>query len=267
MTRGRGALVAELSDAAGARAPKPIELTLTGITKSFGSVDVLRGVSITLRGPEIVGIIGPNGSGKSTLLGILSGSIAQDDGVVSINGAVRAPGPAHRSVALGVGRTFQIVRLGDNLRIWENIAAGMRGHARPRRSGLRTRVAELADMLHITAILDRWPDEVSAADLRRVEIARALAMNPIVLLMDEPAAGLSATDALSLVPVIKDIATRALVVVVEHNLQLMFSVASSVHLLVGGNFAVSGTPQSIVDSAMVREVYLGRHPANRDLGQ
>ncbi len=230
-------------------------LEVQQVSKHFGGVAALRNVSLSMEGPGIVGLIGPNGSGKSTLLGILSGLILPSAGEVYI-GARRMTGrPPHAFTAESVCRTFQHVRLIPVLRVWENIAVGIRES--PRRRRLREQVEDVAERLGVHDVLNAWPGDLPAGIQRRVQVAAAVISSPRVVLLDEPAAGLTDNEAADLVDTIRSIAARALVVVVEHNMQLIYSTAARVVVLMEGALVADGTPAAVALHPKVQEAYLG----------
>jgi ABC-type branched-subunit amino acid transport system ATPase component len=242
------------------RAPR---IDVQRLTRRFDEVVALDDLSASLKGPGVIGIIGPNGSGKSTLLGILSGLIVPSHGEVRVNGTPIAKFAPHIVAALGVARTFQIVRLAPHLRVWENIAVGLRPsplwptRQDPRSHSVRDSLLPLSTELGLTPVLNEWIDEITPADQRKVELARALIGGPSILLLDEPTAGLSDTDAAALIPAIRKAASSALVILVEHNLQLIFSLARTVVVLLEGQLAAEGDPQSVVRLPAVQRAYLG----------
>jgi ABC-type branched-subunit amino acid transport system ATPase component len=229
-----------------------LRLELDDLAKSFGGVDAVRRVSAVIEGPGITGLIGPNGSGKSTLLGILSGLVPPTRGRASLDGRALPLGSSHRIALLGVSRGFQAARLIPNLLVWENIALGM-----PRGRDLRRRSRELAESLELGHALARWPADLTAAERRRLQVASAMACEPRVLLLDEPASGLTDAEGQMLAEAIRRLAADALVVVVEHNMQVVYSLASRVLVLIDGALAADGTPSEITDDPLVQTAYLG----------
>jgi branched-chain amino acid transport system permease protein len=235
-------------------------MELNDVSKSFSGVHALRGVSFSVKGTGVMGLIGPNGSGKSTLLGIMSGLIEPTSGRYSIDGTSARGLPASAIAQLGVARTFQHSRLIPDLRCWENVAVGHRQRAN--RSGFgwrreRDRAAQTMAKVGILDIADAWPTDITAAQARKIEIARALAGSPRVVLFDEPAAGLSEFDARDLVDVVGEVSKSALVVLVEHNLHIVRAVATLVLVLINGALETSGSPDEITESPLVRQAYLG----------
>ena len=233
---------------------------LNDISKSFSGVHALRGVSFSAAGTGVLGLIGPNGSGKSTLLGIMSGLIQPTSGRYSIDGSSARGRSADALAQGGVSRTFQHSRIVPDLRCWENVAVGHRRRASASGFGWRKerdRAAEAMAKVGILEIADAWPADITAAQARKIEIARALAGSPRVVLFDEPAAGLSEFDARDLVDVVREVSKIALVVLVEHNLHIVRAVAKLVLVLINGALEASGSPDEITESPLVRQAYLG----------
>jgi branched-chain amino acid transport system ATP-binding protein len=233
----------------------PLVLEIDGVSKSYGGVHALDDVSARLEGPGIVGLIGPNGSGKSTLLGVLCGLVPPTTGTVTFQGERLPLGRTHKVTRRGVSRAFQAARLAPDLLVWENICLAITGVRR--RSQLRERSAEIAAALDLSHVFDAHVDALTAAERRRLQVASAVASEPMVLLLDEPAAGLTHAEALALGEAITGLAAGSLVVIVEHNMQLIYSLASHVLVLIDGELAAQGTPDHITANARVQDAYLG----------
>jgi ABC-type branched-subunit amino acid transport system ATPase component len=249
------------ADAPGVGADTP-SIRVAGVTKRFGGVTALKDVDADWTGPGIVGLIGPNGSGKSTLMGILSGVIRPTSGSLVVDGETITRPTPRKLAKLGVGRTFQIARIADNLRVWENLLiggdAGLGGKARREfREFRQSAVMDLAVEAGIAPILDKWPKDITLADKKRIELVRAVALRPRVLLLDEPTAGLSGHDAAEFLPLIHRAAQTALVVIVEHNMQMIGEIAPTCLALIDGEVVASGTPADVLASETVRRAYIG----------
>ena len=232
-----------------------LRLELEDLSKSFGGVHAVEEVRACIDGPGITGLIGPNGSGKSTLLGILSGLVHPDEGRVVLDGRPLPLGSSHRVALRGVGRGFQAARLIGNLRVWENVAFGM--HRRMKRREIRARSYELLRLLDLEHALYVWPADLTAAERRRLQVASAIASEPRVLLLDEPASGLTDSEAHLLAEAIRRLAPESLVIVVEHNMQVIFSIASRVLVLLDGRLVADGSPSQISRNPVVQAAYLG----------
>ena len=264
--------------AAAARAPvaggTPL-LEVEAVVKHFGGVHALDGVSLRLDRGEVVGLIGPNGSGKTTLVNIVSGLYLPDAGRLTFNGRDITSEPPHRVARLGVARTFQHINLADELSVLDNIAIA---RANRERAGLGHGVATFgpdpclkhargiamttAQMLGIEAVVMTPCGALPYGTRRRVEIARAVATQPDLLLLDEPAAGLNEEEQRDLAARIRRIADRGVtILVIEHNLVFLSSLVERLICLDQGQVIASGTPEAVQQDAAVIEAYLGRDEA------
>ena len=239
-----------------------MQLEATDITVRFGGLVAIEGVSLALRHGEILGLIGPNGAGKTTMVNVLSGFQRPNSGRIKIDAHDPGRGGPVRFARSGVVRTFQAVRLFPQLSIGENVeiacvsAGASRGEARRR----------ARDMLAYVGVgdrVDRLAATLNYGDERRVGLARALALAPRYLLLDEPAAGLNTAEAATLQATIRDIrATFGCgILVIEHNMALIMAVCERVHVLATGRTLASGTPEEILSHAGVRQAYLGMEAA------
>jgi ABC-type branched-subunit amino acid transport system ATPase component len=199
----------------------------------------------------VVGIIGPNGSGKSTLLATISGLLVPDSGRVVIDGHDLAGKSAVAYAQVGVARTFQQPRLVPALKIWENLVVG---EGQRLDAGAVRRAAEAAG---VGDALDKWPDELPAAVARRAEVARALLRDPKVLLLDEPAAGLTEAESRAFSAMVTELGLSRLVVIVEHNMNVISTVADRVIALVEGQLIAQGSPEEVQSVPQVRSAYFG----------
>lgn len=229
--------------------PEEVNLEVHELAVSYGAVRALHSTSLVVRGPGCVGVIGPNGSGKSTLVGAISSTVPRDSGTVTltVNGRREPLSSEH------IGRVFQTPRLVPNLRVWENISANSRGVAAPEHLAWQLgREVGLTD-----EELRAWPDELSIGTLKKAELARAMLSRPYVLLLDEPAAGLSQAEVRELATIITKVARYTLVILVEHNLNLVYELCDRVVLLLDGVLSADGSPQDLRRSELVAEAYLG----------
>jgi branched-chain amino acid transport system permease protein len=246
-------------------------LSARNVAKQFGGVSALDGVDLDVREGEIVGLIGPNGSGKTTLINVLSGLYVADAGAITFAGNAIADLPAHTISALGMARTFQHIDLVDDLSAIDNIAIGsFRAEQAslpgaltafgpdPRLKAARRRAALLAELLGIESVASRRCAELPYGTRRRVEVARALAANPRLLLLDEPAAGLNETEQADLAVRIKRIVAGGVtVLVIEHNLLFLGALADRLICLDRGRIIAAGTPEEVRRDPQVLSAYLG----------
>ncbi len=243
-----------------------------GLHKSFGGVRAVRDVSFEIPANVVFAIIGPNGAGKSTMLNLISGVYQADSGALNFGGTDLAGLPAHRRVRLGIARTFQKIRLFKQLSVLDNVVAGFhihhdipawqylihagafrRDHARCRAEAL-----ELLAFVGLAGRHDVLAGSLSYGEQRMLEFARALATKPKLLLIDEPAAGLSASEVDSLLDRILTTRDRGVtVVVVEHNMELVMNVADRVLVMDYGQHLFEGAPADVQKSAAVVAAYLG----------
>ncbi len=247
-------------------------LAVENVSRSFGGVHAIEGVSFDVRAGTVHSIIGPNGAGKTTLLNMLTGIYVPDAGSIRLAGRELRGEPTHRFAAAGIGRTFQNLQVFFNMTALENVMTGR--HLRERcsllaamlRTPMLTRAEascrDLARSLLRRVGLAEY--EEAAADampygaLKRLEIARALAAEPQVLLLDEPAAGLNQTEAREINVLIKQLAADGTtVILVEHNMRLVMDVSDCVLVLDHGRKLAEGTPSEISSDARVIEAYLG----------
>lgn len=246
-------------------------LKATDVGCRFGGVIALDRVDFEVAENEIVGLIGPNGSGKTTLLNVLSGIYRPTSGSLTIGGSdVRWPSSRILSKRYKLARTFQNIRLAPGLTVRDNVLIGMhstfhwydalrRGKS-SREASARRAADEILEFVGIADKADHIATDLSYGDQRRVEISRALATSPKLLLLDEPAAGMNPREAASLVTLIRQIhAQRDLsIVVIEHNMNVVMNTASRVMVLDAGLCIAHGDPKTVSSDEQVLEAYLGK---------
>lgn len=241
-------------------------LQVQNICKSFGGVQAVRGVSFTLQAGEMLALIGPNGAGKSTTFNMVGGQLTPDSGQVLLHGENIAGLPPRAIWRKGVGRTFQIAQTFASLTVVENVQMALLSHDRrifawwPRASAHRRADAlALLDQVGMAAQADRACSELAYGDVKRVELAMALAHNPQLLLMDEPTAGMAPGERVALMQLTRDLAQqrRMGVLFTEHSMDVVFGQADRVAVLVRGQLLAQGTPQAVRDDERVQQAYLG----------
>lgn len=239
-------------------------LRCQGIGVTFSGLHALTSVDLALERGEIVGLIGPNGSGKTTLLNVLSGVIAPTVGRVDVDGTDVTRWPAHRVTAIGIARTFQNIRLFDNLSVLENVEVGAALHPeRPGGAALRRAARGVLAETGLADLADRAARTLPYGVRRRVEIARALATRPAFLLLDEPAAGANEAESDELRALIAELrrAHRLGMLVVEHDLRLIMRLADRIVVLNEGRKIAEGGAREVSADPAVRAAYLGRRAA------
>ncbi|MEU7958491.1 ABC transporter ATP-binding protein [Micromonospora humida] len=226
----------------------------------YGALSVLRGVRLTVAAGERHALIGPNGAGKSTLLKLITGQERPSDGSVHYRGRDVTREPVHRRARAGIGRSFQHSTLLGSLTAAQNVSLALTGGRVLARHTDRHRRAEVAAALASVGLDDRADVPVAAlsySQCRRLEIAVALAARPQLLLLDEPAAGMSGEERGGLVELLRGVPPTVTIVFVEHDLDVVFDVATRVSVLHLGTVLCSGTPEQVRRSPEVQQAYLG----------
>jgi branched-chain amino acid transport system ATP-binding protein len=238
-------------------------LEASGLTKRFGGLVAVADASLAVREGQIVALIGPNGAGKTTLFAMIAGFIAPDGGSVRFAGADITGLPPHLICRRGLVRTFQIVQPFGALSVRENIAVGAHLHIGDRAAAL-ARATEIARLVHMDAALDAPAASLTVAGRKRLELARALATGPKLLLLDEVMAGLNPTEIDEIVGVIRAIRDSGVtVLLIEHVMRAVMSLAEHAYVLNQGRIIADGTPASIAAMPEVVEAYLGHGAAER----
>jgi branched-chain amino acid transport system ATP-binding protein len=241
-------------------------LELDGLSKSFGGLHAVRGVTLRIMPGDRKAIIGPNGAGKTTLFNVITGIYSATAGSVKLFGENVTRWPSHRRTALGMARTFQVTSLFPKLTVLDNVLLAVKG-LKPSKfvmwrflSSYRDAYDKAYQLLDAAGFLDRKDVEVrnlSHGEQRQLEIVLGLASDPKILLLDEPAAGLSSGESTEMAKFLMKLDPNLAILLIEHDMDVVFDVASEISVLHFGELLETGTPQQIHDSARVQEIYLG----------
>ena len=241
-------------------------LEVTGIDKSFGGLKALSGACLKVPRGKIVSLIGPNGAGKTTLFSIISGFLKADRGRVLFDGREITGKAPHAICRLGLVRTFQVVRPFAGLSVRENIAVGAHARIASRRAALAA-ADGVAALTGMGAMLEQPAGALTMAGRKRLELARALATEPEIVLLDEVMAGLNATEIAGLVQVIRAIRDSGVTVfLIEHVMQAVMSLSDYTYVLNQGVMIAGGKPAQVTATPAVIEAYLGHGAADRLAG-
>ena len=241
-------------------------LAIEGISKKFGGLHVVREASLAIEGGRITAVIGPNGAGKTTLFALITGFQTPTAGRIVYNGIDITGMPAHLLARQGIARTFQIVQPFAGLTVLENIAVGAHLHIAGRAAALAA-AAEVAKRVGLGPALQQPAASLTVAGRKRLELARALATSPKLLLLDEVLAGLNPSEIRDMVPIIRAIRESGVtVMMIEHVMQAVMSLADQIYVLVEGHVIAQGPPAHIAADPRVIEAYLGTGAAARLAG-
>jgi branched-chain amino acid transport system ATP-binding protein len=238
-------------------------LRVEEVSKCFGGLRAVDKASFVAPAGRITALIGPNGAGKTTLFATITGFLRPTGGRIVYDGADIVGLPPHRLARLGIARTFQIVQPFAGLTVRENIAVGSHLYRSSRGDALDA-AGTVADAVDLGAQLDKSASSLTVAGCKRLELARALAIEPRLLLLDEVLAGLNPSEIRDLVPVIRAIVARGVtIVMIEHVMQAVMSLAEHVYVLSEGRIIAQGSPRAIAANPRVIEAYLGKGAAAR----
>ncbi len=238
-------------------------LRIENVSKKFSGLLAVDGASLSVQAGHITALIGPNGAGKTTLFAMISGFLAPSAGRIFHRGRDITGVPPYRLARRGIARTFQIVRPFAGLTVHENIAVGAHLSRRSRTDALDA-AGQVAELVGLAELLHKPAASLTVAGRKRLELARALATGADLLLLDEVLAGLNPSEVATMVQMIGSLVGRGLtILMIEHVMQAVMSLAEHVYVLSEGRILTEGSPQAVVGDARVIEAYLGRGAAAR----
>lgn len=245
-------------------------LHLHDVTKHFGGVIAVKNLTMDMKASEILGLIGPNGAGKTTVFNLITGVLPLSSGTIMF-GDRRVDGlQPHRIARLGISRTFQNIRLFESMTVFEHVKFGQNLYSVsglrsliPLRGGaeqaLKEDVEDILKFLGLWELRDRYPDSLPYGQQRQVEIARALAARPRLLLLDEPTAGMNLDEKKEILGLMDKMRGKGIaIIVIEHDMRLVMNVCDRIILLNFGEQIAQGSPQDIYSNVKAKEVYLGK---------
>jgi len=234
-------------------------LSVQSISKSFKLRQVVKGVSDEIKSGEVVGLLGPNGAGKTTAFYMIVGLVAADSGKILLDGKDLTAQPMHKRAKLGLGYLPQEASIFRKLTVEQNILAILENRDDLDRAGREKELENLLDELHVGHVRSSLGISLSGGERRRVEIARALAANPLFVLLDEPFAGVDPISVLDIQRIIRHLCERGIgVLITDHNVRETLGICGHAYILSDGSLIAYGSPEEILENQHVREVYLGQ---------
>ena len=234
-------------------------LSVHDISKSYKLRKVVKGLSLEINSGEVVGLLGPNGAGKTTAFYMIVGLVAADSGRILLDGQDLTSQPMHKRARLGVGYLPQEASIFRKLTVEQNILAILENRTDLKRAGREEELEKLLDELHVGHVRTNLGISLSGGERRRVEIARALAADPLFVLLDEPFAGVDPISVLDIQRIIKHLSERDIgVLITDHNVRETLGICGRAYILNDGSLIASGSPAEILENQHVREVYLGQ---------
>jgi branched-chain amino acid transport system ATP-binding protein len=262
------ATLAASPDRAATRQAAP-SIEIRGLKKSFGQAEIIRGVDLAVLRGERHALIGPNGAGKSTLFNLVSGLLKPTAGVIRLNGTTVTGMPAYEVNRRGLSRSFQVTNIFPKMSVWENVRCAMlwaRGEryafwrAVEANKEIAARTHEILTEINLLSRKDIPAGVLTYAEQRALEIGVTIAGGADIILLDEPTAGMSHAETERAIELIRRISDGRTLLIVEHDMSVVFGLADRISVLVYGEIIASGTPSEIRANAKVREAYLGEDP-------
>ncbi|HEL2401440.1 ABC transporter ATP-binding protein [Streptococcus suis] len=248
-------------------------LEVKNLTKNFGGLTAVGDVTMELHEGELVGLIGPNGAGKTTLFNLLTGVYEPSEGTISLAGTILNGKAPSKIASLGLGRTFQNIRLFKNMTVLENVLIGLGNHGKAEvlasflrlpafyknEEELKNKAIDLLKIFDLDGDADTLAKNLPYGQQRRLEIVRALATDPKILFLDEPAAGMNPQETAELTQLIRKIKEEfgITIILIEHDMSLVMEVTERIYVLEYGRLIAHGTPEEIRNNKRVIEAYLG----------
>jgi lipopolysaccharide export system ATP-binding protein len=234
-------------------------LSVQDISKSYKLRKVVKGISLQIKSGEVVGLLGPNGAGKTTAFYMIVGLIVADSGKILLDDKDLTTQPMHRRAKLGLGYLPQEASIFRKLTVEQNILAILENREDLDQAGRERELENLLDELHVGHVRTSPGISLSGGERRRVEIARALAANPLFVLLDEPFAGVDPISVLDIQRIIRHLSERQIgVLITDHNVRETLGICGHAYILSDGSLIAEGSPQDILENQHVREVYLGQ---------